>query len=157
MRTSLIAILIALFLSVSATGQKIQGVWSVTEVTTTGTDGSTRQATQPSMYLFTKTHYSIIVVASSDPRPDIDVEKATAEELRTVFVNNFIANAGTYEVKDGKLTMRPTVAKSPGFMQPGTFSTMSMKIEGNMLTLVSDSSNNGPAKNPVTFKLKRVE
>jgi hypothetical protein len=109
------------------------------------------------MYLFTKTHYSIIFVSSSEPRPDIDVSKATAEELRTVFVNNFIANAGTYEVKGGKLTMRPIVAKSPSFMQPGTFSTMSVKIEGDMMTLVSDSSNTGPSTNPSTFKLKRIE
>ena len=157
MRTSMIALSIALFLSSSAIGQKIQGVWSISEVTTTGANGSTKQATQPSMYLFTKKHYSIIFVASGDPRPEIDISKATSDELRTVFVTNFVANAGTYEVKDGKLTMRPTVAKSPGFMKAGTFSTMSVKIEGDMMTLVSDSSNTGPSTNPTTFKLKRVE
>jgi len=157
MRTSMIGLLIALFLSSSALGQKVQGVWSLVEVTTSGTNGSTKQSTQPSMYLFTKKYYSIIFVSSSDPRPEIDISKATADELRTVFVNDFIANAGTYEMKAGKLTMKPTVAKSPSFMVPGTFSTMSVKIEGDMMTLVSDSSNNGPSTNPTTFRLKRVE
>ncbi len=158
MRTSMIAFVVALVLSVSAFGQKVEGVWSLTEVTTTGTDGSTKQSTQPSMYLFTKKHYSVIYVSSADARPQIaDLSTATADELRNVFVNSFIANAGTYEVKSGKLTMRPTVAKSPAFMAAGTFLTTTVKIDGNVMTLVSDSSNSGPATNPTTFKLKRVE
>jgi hypothetical protein len=155
---SMIAFLVILLFCVSSFGQKIQGVWSLTEVTTTGPNGSTVQVSQPSMYLFTKTHYSAIYVSSKEARPQIaDLSKATADELRDVFVNSFVANAGTYEVKGGKLTMRPTVAKNPGFMQPGTFSTVSVKLDGNMMTLVSESTNTGPVTNPTTFKLKRVE
>ena len=158
MKITMIVLLISLLLTTSAIAQKVQGVWSLTEITTTGPNGSTTQASQPSMYLFTKKHYSVIYVSRSDPRPPIaDISKATADELRDVFVNSFIANAGTYEVKGGKLTMRPMVAKSPGFMEPGTFVTTSIKLDGNVMTLVSDSSNNGPAANPTTFKLKRVE
>lgn len=158
MRLSMMALLIALVLSASAFGQKVEGVWQLTEVTTTGTNGSTKQMTQPSMYLFTKKHYSIIYVASEAPRPVIaDLSKATADELRDVFVGSFIANAGTYEIKGGKITMRPIVAKSPNFMQAGTYATSTIKVAGSMMTLVSDSSNNGPSTNPTTFKLKRVE
>jgi hypothetical protein len=155
---SILVLFVALIFSVSAAGQKIQGVWSLTEISTTGPSGSTKQISQPSMYMFTKMHYSVIYVSSAEARPQIaDISKATADELRDVFVTSFVANAGTYEVKGGKLTMRPSVAKNPGFMQPGTFSTLSIKTDGKTMTLVSEGTNTGPAANPTTFKLKRVE
>lgn len=161
MRMSLIALFVTLVLSVSAFGQSksgVEGVWSLTEITSTGPNGSTKQMSQPSMYLFSKKHYSIIYVSSTDPRPEIpDSSTATAEQLRNVFVNSFIANAGTYELKGGKLTMWPMVAKSPGYMKPGTFSVFSVKRSGDMITMVSESTSAGPAANPTTFKLKRVE
>jgi hypothetical protein len=158
MKISILALLVVSMLSVAAAGQKVQGVWSLTEITTTGPNGSTRQITQPSLYIFTKTHYSVIYVASDGPRAQLaDLSKATADELRDIFVTSFVANAGTYEVKGGKLTMRPSVAKNPGFMQPGAFNTLSVKGDANTMTLVSDSSNAGPATKPTTFKLKRVE
>ena len=158
MKITMFVLLISLLLTASAIAQKVQGVWSLTEITSTGPGGSTQKMSQPSMYLFTKKHYSVIYVSRSEPRPQItDISKANADELRDVFVNSFIANAGTYELKGGKLTMRPMVAKSPAFMEPGTFVTTSIKIDGNVMTLVSDSSNNGPAPNPTTFKLKRIE
>ena len=160
MRAWILILFVILALAASATAQskKIEGVWRLNEITTTGTNGSTKQITQPSLYLFTKKHYSIIYVSSDSPRPVIeDLSTASSADLRNIFVTSFIANAGTYEMKDGKLTMRPVVAKSPTFMQAGNFLTMSVKIGGNMLTLTSDSSNNGPAANPSTFKLTRIE
>ncbi len=160
MRMSIIALFAALVLSGSLVAQSksIEGVWSLTEMTTTGPDGSTKQMSQPSMYLFTKKHYSIIYVSSAAPRVVLeDSSKATAEELRNIFVESFIANAGTYEIKAGKITLRPMVAKSPGYMQPGVYSTSSVKFDANTMTMISESSNAGPATNPTTFKLKRVE
>jgi hypothetical protein len=147
---------IAIF-GISAQAQKIEGVWSLSEVTTTGPNGSTEKVTQPSMYLFTKKHYSIIYVASDAPRDTTDSSKMDADTLRKVFVQSFVANAGTYELKDGKLTLHPMVAKSPGYMQPGNWNRQTVKITGNTMTLMSDSSNNGPATNPTTYKLTRVE
>jgi hypothetical protein len=155
---SIWALFVVLIFSLSAAGQKIQGVWSLTVVTTTGPNGATKQTTQPSMYMFTKNHYSVIYVSSAEARKQIaDISKATADELRDVYVNSFVANAGSYVVNIGKLSLRPTVAKNPGFMEPGTFSTLSIKMEGNTMTLVSEGTNTGPAANPTTFKLKRVE
>ena len=148
-------LLIAAVLSASVAAQSkssIEGVWSITEVTTTGPEASTNRSPQPGMYLFTKKHYSIIYVASAAPRAVLtDIEKATAAELRNVFVDSFIANAGTYELTAGNLTIHPMVAKSPSFMQPGTTGTYSAKISGNTMTLVTAGDN------PTTFKFNRVE
>lgn len=162
MKIFALSLLIAV-LSVSAFAQSksgIEGVWKITEVRGTGADGKveTEKATQPSMYLFTKTHYSIIYVNSDKPRMAMeDYSKATKEELLATFVNQFVANAGTYDVKGDKLTVHPMVAKSPGYMKEGTWATSKMTMNGKMLTLVSESSNTGPVKNPTIYKLTRVE
>lgn len=136
----------------------IAGVWKVTEVTTTGEKAGTKAVTQPSMYIFTKKHYSVIYVASDEARPvPADISKMTADELRAIFVTGFVANAGTYEVKAGKLTMRPTIAKSPNTMKAGAWNMAAITLAGNSMTLVSKSNDEGPVKNPTTRKLVRVE
>jgi len=161
MKVFIFAVITVAAMSVSAVAQSkgIQGVWSLTEITTTGPNGKTRQMTQPSMYVFTKKHYSIIYVNSDSPRAELDdLSKASVEDVRSVFVESFIANAGTYEYKEGKITMHPTVAKAPGFMKPEVWVAYVVKSDssGNT-TLISDSSNNGQAANPTTLKLKRLE
>jgi hypothetical protein len=49
------------------------------------------------------------------------------------------------------------VAKSPSYMKDGTWSAYSVKMDGNTLTLVTDSSSSGPSTRTSTFKLTRVE
>jgi hypothetical protein len=110
------------------------------------------------MYVFTKKHYSIIYVASETARPvPEDLSKMTPEELRATFVTGFVANAGTYELKNGKLTMRPTVAKAPSFMQANSWIRSSVTINGDSLTLVQEGNDRGPITNPTTSKLTRIE
>lgn len=157
MRRAFICTALGLFLCLSAAGQSksIQGVWKLNEQTS---GGSTKVISQPSLYLFTKKHYSLIYVPTDTPRAVVDdVTKMTADELRATFVNGFIANAGTYEIKGGKLTMHPIVAKSPAFMGPTVWITMAMTITGNSMTLVSEANNAGPVTTPTTSKLTRVE
>ena len=157
MRRGYISLALVLFLCASAVAQSksIQGVWKLNEQTSGGT---TKVISQPSMYVFTKKHYSIIYVSSDTPRAVVDdLSKMTADELRATFVTGFVANAGTYELKGGKLTMHPTVAKSPNFMQAGVWSTSAVTITGNAMTLVSESNNTGPVQNPTTSKFTRIE
>ena len=160
MRMTMIALCFALVLSVSASAQSrsIEGVWSLTEISSAAPSSTPKLMAQPSMYLFTKKHYSIIYVSSVTPRPEMDdLSTATADDLRKVFVESFVANAGTYEMKAGKITVRPMVAKSPGYMKAGTMSTLSVKIDGNTMTLTTEGTSSGPAAVPTTYKLKRVE
>jgi len=161
MRISILALLFAaVFVSSEFAQSKsnIEGVWSHTEASMSGPNAFKTPMSQPSIYIFAKKHYSIIYVNGDAPRPIIaDVSKATAEELRNVYVDNFIANAGTYELKGGKLTLRPTVAKGPGYMQPNIYTNLSVKINGRTMTMVRDGSNDGPMPYPLTYKLKRIE
>jgi hypothetical protein len=140
-------------------GPSIQGVWRIEEIKTSGVGGTTIGISQPSLYIFTKTHYSVIRVLGDSPRKRLaDDNKATAEELLAVYVSSFAANAGTYELARGGLTLRPTIAKDPGTMVPGVYMRFTYKVEGNSLFLVENGTSwSGAATNPPTVKLVRLE
>ena len=156
-RNYVLGMAVILVVCCSASAQKLTGVWRLDEIKTTGTNGQTFKMTQPSMYLFTKTHYGIIRVDSDKPRSTDDPEKMTAAQLLDIYVDSFVANGGTYEMKGGTLTMKIMVAKSPSFMQAGTWVSFSVKVAGQSMTLTSTASNNGPSKDPTTYTLTRVE
>jgi len=136
----------------------LQGVWKVTEVTTTGPNASKRAAPQPGFYIFTGKHYSIVTVNSDQPRPDLpqDTNTASVAQLQASW-GPFTAQSGTYEVKGSEVTFHALAAKNPSAMKAGNFSTASFKIEGNTLTLVNKANQAGPAANPTTRKATRVE
>ena len=159
MRIVIIGLLVLLSLSASVAAQSIVGVWEITDEATTGPDAKTRKVTQPGMYVFTRKHYSIIWVTSDAARPAIDSSTATAEQLRDVFVDSFVANAGKYDLGAGKLSLWPSVAKSPTLMHGGYYSTYSVKFtnKGKTLTITSIETNGYPVKTPTTLTFKRVE
>ena len=162
MKVFVLGLLMTAVMSISAFAQAragVEGAWQLTEIVMAmGKDNMTMKVTQPSMYLFTKTYYTKIYVASDKPRPVLDdYSKATQEQLLAIFVDGFDANAGTYEIKADKLTLHPTVAKSPSDMKEGSWSSYSIKISGDTITLTPESSNTGPSKKSITFKLTRVE
>ena len=87
---SVVAVGLSLMLVGSGFAQTnpLQGVWKVTEVTTTGPNASKRAA-QPGFYILTGKHYSIVTVNSDQPRPDLPGHehrhrRATAGQLGPV-------------------------------------------------------------------------
>jgi hypothetical protein len=147
-----------LVLTCAASSQKIAGVWRLDAITTTGPNGKEFKTTQPSQYIFTKGHYSIVRVDATAPRSTDDPKTMTADQLRDVYVDSFIAQGGTIELKAGKLTMKPTVAKSPRAMSGDRWTSYSVKITGNTLILTNTANqDNATVTNPTTFTLTRVE
>jgi hypothetical protein len=144
----------------AASEPTIQGVWRVAEVTTTGPTASTNKSPQPSLYIFTARHYSLMRVNGTTARPDLpqdQVAKATAAQLLAVYGTALSAQSGTYELAGGKLTTRPVVAKNTFGMAPGASFTASYKLDGKTLTITSERNPAGPIENPTTWKLTRIE
>lgn len=143
--------------SASTSRAGVQGVWRIAESTHHG--DATNTHPQPSLYLFTGKHYAMLRVTSPTPRiAPVDPDKASAAELLAVWGNNgFIANAGTYEVGGGNLTIRPVVAKNPDAMTRDFFITYAVKFEGDTLVLTELRDNKGPVPYPTAFTLRRVE
>ena len=139
MKVFILSLLIAAVMTISAFAQSksgVEGAWQLTEITMTGKFAMTMKVTQPSVYIFTKKHYSKIYVGTDKPRPVLDdYSKATQQQLFSIFVDGFDANAGTYEIEADKLTLHTIVAKSPSDMKEGSWTTYSIKISGDTITL----------------------
>ena len=145
----------------AASQSTIQGVWRVTEVTTTGPNASTNKSPQPSQYIFTPKHFSFIRINATKTRPEFTMDQepsATAAQLVAAYgFDALSAQSGTYEVADGKLTTRAVVARGNGPMAPGAFSTSSYKLDGNTLSITQERNTAGAVANPTTWKLTRIE
>lgn len=157
MSTSTVRLLVAVLCCVPAFSQSkvtLRGVWRVASLTRTGPDAATNNNPQPGLFLFTEKHYSLAVVRSDKPRPELpsDPAKATAAELLAAY-DPFGANSGTYEISGDTLTFRPIVAQNPAGMRPGHVLKYSMKPEGEALSLTEVNVR----RYPFTYKLVRVE
>ena len=134
-------VVIALATTVMAQGRArgpLEGVWKVTEEVVTGANASSTTSPQPSLFIFTRTHYSMLRVASAQPRTLFKAMDPTNEE-RTAAYDTFTANSGTYEVTGTTLTVRPIVAKNPNFMAGG-FDKYQFRVDGDTLSLTSKST-----------------
>ena len=154
-----IASTIAAGLEAQTAQASLEGVWEVSEWTKTGPNGGTSSNPQPSLYIFTAKYYSKIRVDSDKPRlQPPDLQKASAADLLQLWGQNFFsANAGTYEVSNGRITFRPVVGKDPAGMRPDYFEIDSIRIERNTIWLTQVSTADGPRPNPTTRRLVRLE
>ena len=134
----------------------IEGAWRVTQIQTSGANAAT-YASQPSLYLFTGRHYSIVRVSSREPRPQFrDPANITEAEALAIW-GPFTGQAGTFEIVGGNLRTMPTVAKNPESMRSGRQPNVyTVTIQGDVMTLTSTSDLNGPIANPTTYTLARV-
>ena len=164
MRNLLIALVsVGVLASRNVSGQgkptSVRGAWQVIQVTMTGPAARTISVPdpRPNLAVFTAKHYSHLQVTSEGPRPiPADMAKATADELRAVW-GPFSGEAGTYEVGDNTMTLRPIVAKNPAVMTSGAFTTYAIKLQGDTLWIIEQRTHRGPIANPVTLKAVRVE
>ena len=142
----------------AASQSTIQGVWRITEVTTTRPNASTNNSPQPGLYIFTAKHYSIVRVNGTTARPYLPADqttKATAAQLLAVY-GPYCLHSPIRHIRTGrwKLTTRPLVSKNTAPMALGVFNTSSYKLDGKTLTITPELNQNGPIANPqLTVKL----
>ncbi len=122
----------------TAPKKPLEGAWKVVEIVVTGAGASNNANPQPSLFIFAKTHYSMMLVPGTQPRALFKAEEPTNEEKIPAF-DSFVANTGTYEVTGSTLTIRPIVARYPNFMAGG-FDKYQFRIEGNTLWLTDKST-----------------
>lgn len=136
-----------------ASKNPLVGAWTVDQVRTAD---SVDDHPQPSLYIFTGKHYSIVQVTAKNPREAIDAENAPAALLREIYVDGFVANAGRYQASGGKLKIWPSVAKNPSFMRPGTSLDYRYEQRDGAL-LLTELPSAGSATQGATRRLKRAE
>lgn len=141
----------------TAPRKPLEGVWKIVEVVEivdTGADGSKNANPQPNLFIFTRNHYSMMLVPGTQPRASFKVSPSVAmptDQEKIAAFDSFVANTGTYEVTGSTLTIRPIVARYPNFM--GGSDELPFRIEGNTLWLTGQL----PGPKFSRFKLIRVE
>src|SRR5258708_26798807 len=139
-----IGILIAIFISSALASAQdpsrrpIEGVWKVAEIIVTGNGAGKVSNPQPGLMMFGRKYYSIMYVASDQERPIYAGPAPTLDEKAAAF-DSILANAGTYEISGKTLTIRPTVARNPGFAGVG-FAIYHVRAEGQTLWLIIKNS-----------------
>jgi hypothetical protein len=116
----------------------LEGVWRETEIVVTGANASNIPNPQPSLYIFTPTHYAVMGTLGDQPRQLHKALDATDQE-RIAAYNSFCGNAGTYEITGETLTIRPVIARMPNFMAGG-FAKIQFSREGDTLLLTEKST-----------------
>jgi hypothetical protein len=145
-----------------STTASIQGVWKITELVRTGANAANIKAPQPSLYIFTPRHYSIISVNGTQARPAVaafkNPDKPTDAEKLAMYEmwSPFTANSGTYEIKGTTLTRRALVAKNAEVMTTNPPAAGEFKIQGNTLVVTTKSGAGQPASE-TRLTLTRVE
>jgi hypothetical protein len=118
----------------SASERSLQGAWRTSEQWEgrPGTAGTTTLATQPSLFVFARRHYSIMYVTA--PRRRFAGEAPTDAEKIAAF-DSFVGNSGTYELRGGWFIYRPIVARVPNIV--GVPDSIAYSIRGDSLWLTN--------------------
>ena len=119
------------------TKSPIEGVWKITEEVSPKDDSIINGNPQPSLLIFTKGYYSMVIVKLERPRvavePAKDAKNLTDYEkiARYEQWRPFAAIAGTYDTNGSTLSIHTIVTKTVDLMNRQTPITWEFKIEGN--------------------------
>ena len=153
-RLGLAAVALCLYASAAQAATKLDGVWTITKVVTTGASAGTSTA-QPSVIIFDNGYYAY-VSGGSMPRQTAPAPKnadmlTDSEKLAKYAEWEAVTGqAGTFDVKGTTITRHPTVAKNVSVMTTDGPITQEFKLNGNSLLLISKSAAGRPASETVT-------
>ncbi len=135
------AFIASLFLTTLALAQdSLEGAWQTTEVMITGGDDEgTNTDPEPSLLIFTGTHYSTMRNIGSRPSTT-EGEPLTDEQVIAAY-RSFRANTGTYEASGSKIMYHVMVARGPTFA--GATPEVEYRIEGDKLMTTSAPNDEG--------------
>ena len=137
----------------SQSANPLVGVWKVAEIVSP--QGEKNSNPQPTIYIFTGRHYSHVSVTSTKPRPNYTGLNVT-DAQRAEMWQPFSATAGTYELRANEFTIRPMVAKNPGFMDSGSFTTFELTMEGKDIWIQAAQADTGSISPTIANRVRLV-
>lgn len=114
---------------------ELVGVWSLVAVDP-GDGSPLIDPSQPGLYIFADEHYSAVFAPGPDPRMKAAVSFQPTDEEMIEEYETIIVNTGTYDISGSTVTLRPIIAKSPGFV--GGHQSSTFRIDGDTLVLSDD-------------------
>lgn len=138
-----------------APSERLEGVWQAVEVTLGSPAGTIKPG--PNLTIISGRFYSRVEVQTHEVRPVLtNPRTATAEELRQVW-GPVVAEAGSFELRDDLIILRPTISKNPAAMASDVSIIYAYKLDGGTLTLTAQHDLHGPVTNTLIVKLVRVK
>ena len=126
----------------------LEGAWRFVETTNPRTLAVIDN--QPGYRLFVNGHFAWVRVNGLRPRPQ-PTSTSTTNLLRTVYVDGFLAQAGTYEVRGDTMISHPIVHRDPAAMAEGNYQVWLIRLVGTDTLYVSLIANRaGPVDNVIT-------
>lgn len=128
----------------------LEGVWERAEILLdSGPDAGIHLLdVQPSVYIFSKTHYAVAAVESFAPRPYLGEEPTDAERGRASIP--YTGEMGNYAIADNKLTLTPLVTKDPAGMAAATARQLDVVWDGIDVWLNAPAPDGGSVKTRLT-------
>ncbi|MDH4271058.1 MAG: lipocalin-like domain-containing protein [Candidatus Aminicenantes bacterium] len=93
------------------------GVWKIIETAIIDANGESKNSCEhPGLYIFQDDYYCMAPIQGDEPRMEFENPwNPTKEETIEAYMS-FLANAGTYDLKDSIMTTYPTIARVPNFV-----------------------------------------
>lgn len=126
------------------TNHPLIGAWYLASVAWISDEQTQRiEQAQPALFLFNKSHYSLMWSPKQSPRvPFEDLSNPTQEEILQGF-RSIVFNAGTYQVLGNQITATAEVAKVPGFEGGQQFYHFKMEKDKLILTMYDETYPDG--------------
>ncbi len=110
----------------------LEGSWAMTEIVVISERGENRYPdTAPGLFIFDKSHYSMVWMPLTEIPPDFEEIWRPTEEEKAAAYSSIVVNSGTYTYTDTTVTTIPTVAKTPEFI--GGYAVYTYRVEGDTL------------------------
>ena len=150
---ALLALTLASIGMQSQSSTPLVGAWRVAEIVSPS--GEKNSNPQPTIYIFARRHYSHVSVTSAKLRPNYTGPNVT-DAQRIEMWQPFSATAGTYDLDANEFTIRPMVAKNPGFMNPESFTTFELTTEGKDTWIRATKADTGPISPTIANRVRLV-
>ncbi len=141
----------------------IEGAWKIVEIRNVGPEGvAVNPAPQPSLYVFTAGHYSMMWIPGREPRQGSAKTWFPTYDEKVKDFETVIMNSGTYELTDTTVTIHPLIAKTPEYVGGKGVFVYGIVADTLWLTNVDIYSSDGTQDPYITqytspLKLVRVE
>jgi len=141
----------------------LPGAWKVTEIATVGPDvDEAYYELQPSLFIFTQKHYSMIWTPGRKPRQDSQTIWSPTDEEKIALFNSIIVNSGTYEQTDSTFITKPLVAKTPEFVGGSALYSFHNQDDSLWVSILNTISRDGVVDSGIalyrtSLKLVRLE
>ena len=110
----------------TSAAQSLVGAWTLEQMEVTSGD-NVGTFSSPGLMVFTGTHYSLMWIRATEPRPQLREDDADADRLASL--RAFAASGGTYTLDGSTLTAQVSLAPAPNSMN--TSVSTGVRFEGD--------------------------